>query len=196
MSSYIHVWGSCCCQSMNKFLLSKITIDIDLHLRIRGPRCPKRPQAAPGGFKRPQKTPGVSEAPRDPHKASRGLVLLGFRSIKNSSGVAPSAFVRAVFLLLVFTSACVSLRFCGVFLSDMFPSVCCFCLMFFCFMVLWLVLVFHSWWFICVFWCFLSGVSPGVCFLYVFLLFFLVLWLVLVFHNWCFICVILWYLFV
>ena len=140
---------SFCSQSMNKLLPSKLTINTDLHPRVRGPRCskrlpdtprgpdtPKTPKEAPTGpaprsprspwrLQEAQEAPGASEAPRGPHQAPGGLVLFGFLSVKNSSGVdtikLQSHFFAVLFLVLVCTSVCF-VCFSVVFLSDAFPS--------------------------------------------------------------------------
>ena len=130
---------------MNKLLPKKLPINTDVHPKLRGPRCSKRPQDAlrgpekpkrqrcpkrppkgpqkaprcAGGCKRPQQAPGASEASRGPHEAPGGLVLLVFLSVKYSSSVdtikLESHFFAMLFLMLVFTSLCVFVCFSGVF---------------------------------------------------------------------------------
>ena len=120
---------------MNKLLPKKLSINTDVHPKLRGPRCSKRPQDALTGSerpkrqrcpKRPQRGPKkpqdvLSEASRGPHEAPGDLVLLVFLSVKYLSSVdtikLESHFFAMLFLMLVFTRlyVCFLCVFSGVF---------------------------------------------------------------------------------
>ena len=189
---------------MNKLRPSKLTINTDLHPRIKGPRCHKRRQETPRhtkrpkrrqkgpkrprGPKRPQEAPGVSEATRDPARPLKRPDAFRLPlHLENLSGVAPLSFNSAVFILvLVCFSWCFVCVFLVFFSSDVFPFFCA-CLVVVVFFVFFWCSGWCSFFILWVCWCF-SDLFCLACFLIrvfgVFLMLFLALWLVLVFHNW------------